>query len=381
MTPIKVLHVFSGDLWAGAEVMIFTLLHTLRQYGDLRLVALALNEGELVERLRAVDIETHVISERAPFPVVVGRACHLARRIRADVIHSHRYKENLLAWMVAKVAGMPALISTLHGLPEATAGATSGSVRALGRGADVHLLRRGFDVTVAVSHEMKRVLIDRHGFPDTRVVVIHNGVQVPDGTVTTRRCADRETHVGTVARLVPVKALDLFIETAALVARETAGVRFSILGDGPLHEPLLALARARGIESRLRILPPVPDAAPYYRSLDLYVNTSSHEGLPLSVVEAMTHGTPVVAARVGGIPEIIDDGDHGFLVEGRNPADFARRILELSADPAGRLAMGERAVARARERFSAPMMAARYRALYQQHVPSAISQEGLTKCG
>ena len=388
VSPVTVLHVFSGDLWAGAEVMIFNLLQELRACDDLRVVALALNDGTLVRRLRSVGVETHVIPEEGrPFAAIVGKSLQLARQIRADVIHSHRYKENLLAWVLARCTAARGLISTLHGLPDATSGARRAGAPALVRRANLQLLKRGFDVAVAVSQELRGILVESHSFPEERVRVIHNGVSVPVGEPPRRERSGREMHVGTVGRLVPVKAFDLFVEAASLVAREGPGVQFSILGDGPLRERLLALATTRGMETRLRVLPPVVDPAPYYRSLDVYVSTSLHEGLPLSVVEAMAHGKPVVAARVGGIPEVVTHGEHGFLVEGRDPAEFARWILELARDEVRRQDMGERAVMRARSCFSASRMGEQYRALYRQCLGQAAGalsmarEEGRLGCG
>ena len=387
VTPVTVLHVFSGDLWAGAEVMIFNLLQELRACDDLRVVALALNDGTLVRLLRSVGVETHVIPEEGrPFAAIVGKSLRLARQVRADVIHSHRYKENLLAWVLARCTAARGLISTLHGLPEATSGAGRAGLRALIRRADLQLLKRGFDVAVAVSQELRGILVESHGFPEKRVRVIHNGVSVPVGEPPRRERSGREIHVGTVGRLVPVKAFDLFIEAASLVAREGPG-QFSILGDGPLRERLLGLVKTRGMETRIRVLPPMVDPAPYYRSLDVFVSTSLHEGLPVSILEAMAHGKPVVAARVGGIPEVVAHGEHGLLVEGRDPAEFARRILELARDEVRRQDMGERAALRARSCFSASRMGERYRALYRQCLgqaagaPSMACEGGRLGCG
>ena len=98
----------------------------------------------------------------------------------------------------------------------------------------------------------------------------------------------------------------------------------------------------------------------------MYINTSIHEGLPLSIVEAMARGKPIVSAAVGGIPEVVTDGEHGFLVEGREASRFADRCLTLLADDSLRTAMGERAAASAHSRLSAAAMAAAYRGLYER---------------
>ena len=116
---------------------------------------------------------------------------------------------------------------------------------------------------------------------------------------------------------------------------------------------------------------PRPDPFPYYQSLDLYLNTSRHEGIPLSVIEAMACGTPVVSSAVGGIPEIVTHGEHGFLVEGRDAGPFAARCISLMGDDPLRRIMGERASAWARSHFSAPAMARAYRSLYEKGAVAA----------
>jgi glycosyltransferase involved in cell wall biosynthesis len=116
----------------------------------------------------------------------------------------------------------------------------------------------------------------------------------------------------------------------------------------------------------VEFLAPRPDPFDYYRSLDLYLNTSVHEGLPLSVIEAMACGKPVVSAAVGGIPEIVADGEDGFLVEGRDPERFAEQCRALIRDAPLRRSMGEHAAASVHSSLSAEAMAQAYRRLYEE---------------
>lgn len=388
MSQPTVLHIFSGDLWAGAEVMVTNLLVELKASRDVRVVALALNDGPSVQMLRCNHVETHVVPEAAAsFTTIALRALRVVHAVQPDVIHSHRYKENLLAWGLGRVAGTSRLISTLHGLPEPRPGSANPGTAALRRRMDFQLLKRAFDSTVVVAHDLKNTLVREHGFRQDRVHVIHNGVTLPSGPYPPPHRNDGHAiHVGTVARLAPVKGLDLFVETAGLVARHVPGAQFSILGEGPLRERLLALASAHGVQHRLRILPPTLDPTAYYRSLDLYMNTSLHEGLPLSVVEAMGHRRPVVAAKVGGIPEIITHARDGFLVDGRHPDAFARWILTLARDQALREHIAEQGLLRVRSCFTASQMAQRYGILYREglrqatRTPPGLRQEGGSRC-
>ena len=117
--PKIVLHVFSGDLWAGAEVMIYNLLSQLKNYPEVNAIALSLNEGILTGKLRNNGIETHVISEsNYSLPQICLKALKLFKKRKIDVIHSHRYKENLLALILGKKLRANKLIATMHGLFE-----------------------------------------------------------------------------------------------------------------------------------------------------------------------------------------------------------------------------------------------------------------------
>src|SRR5438132_4386120 len=366
--PLTVVHIFSGDLWAGAEVVIFNLLSHLHEQPGLRVLALSLNEGTLAEKLRAAGIPTYVIPEaRYSFAGIVCRAAQLLKRTRIAAIHSHRYKENVLAWLLAKWIGASELLTTIHGLPEPATHSESEARLARWRNQlDYFVVTHGFSGAIAVSEEMKRALVQQHGFRADQVVVIRNGGVVPPPRITPAVPRGERFHIGTVARMVPVKGLDLFLDVAAAVRREAPFVHFSLLGDGPLREELARRVASLNIHDCVEFVAPRPDPTPYYRTLDLYLNTSKHEGIPLSVIEAMACGTPIVSSAVGGIPEIVTHGEHGFLVEAREAGRFAQWCVTLMRDDHLRRMMGERASARARSHFSASAMAHAYRDLYDE---------------
>ncbi len=163
-----------------------------------------------------------------------------------------------------------------------------------------------------------------------------------------------------------MRSAALRLEVAAALCRETRAVRFSILGDGPLREELTRRAADLNISDSVEFLAPRADPFGYYGSLDLFLNTSLHEGLPLSVVEAMGCGKPVVSAAVGGIPEIVVNGEDGFLINGRDPRGFVERCRTLMRDSQLWKAMSEHAAASARTRLSADAMALAYRRLYEE---------------
>lgn len=341
--------------------MIFNLLSRLQHAPRVRLTALSLNEGVLTEKLREAGIETWVIPESThSMPSILVKAFRLFRHRSFDIVHSHRYKEHVLAVLLARSLGVRGLVATLHGLSEMPT-ALLPPRPAL----DCAILKRYFTRVVAVSREVARTLTDTYRFDPARVDVIANGVPVLGGAEEPMLPRPGGFHIGTVGRLVPVKDFNLFLEMAAAILRQTDDdVRFSILGDGPLRSALSRTVRDLNLQNSVDLLAPRADPESYYRSLDVYVNTSRDEGLPLSVLEAMACGIPVVAPLVGGIPEIIADGVEGFLVRSRRPTEFAGSCVTLIKDRDLRITMGRNASMRARLHYSDRRMAECYEELY-----------------
>ena len=145
-------------------------------------------------------------------------------------------------------------------------------------------------------------------------------------------------------------------------------VTFALVGEGPEKAKLEELVRAKGLEGLVRFLPQAADPSVYYQSFDVYVNTSLHEGLPLTILEAMAWGKPVVAPAVGGIPEVVAHQETGFLVEGRDPDVYSAWCETLVRDASLRARIGGQARNVVAERFNVREMARSYAAVYARHV-------------
>lgn len=376
---LRILHIFSGDLWAGAEKMIWTLLRQLSKQPFVDVCALSLNEGELTAALRASGIETLVVSEsdRTFFDLVkeTGRIFH---KRGIDIIHAHRNKENLLAWCVRKRLGAQFLVSTLHGLSEVRKG---WSVDRWRRGVvervDETLLRQAFDSVVAVSEDIQRILLQAKGYLQPQVPVIHNGIDLPMWTPIRER-PSTPFCIGSVGRCVPVKDFPLFIAIGKALIKAGEEVRLVVLGEGPQKAELKAMVKREGLDAVVSFAEPCADPTSFYRSLDLYLNTSKHEGIPLSVLEAMAHGIPVVAPAVGGIPEILRDREDGFLVARRTAPAFAEACQRVMHDHETYASMGMRARKRVESEFSSEKMAASYLALYRKLCDSHTAELTVT---
>lgn len=358
---MAVLHIVSGDLWGGGEKMAVSLLSTLRSEG-VPALALTFNEGLTAQRLRQAGIETLTVCERLPFPLMVAEAWRLLRGCRVRLIHSHGFKENILAAALAPLLGCPRLVSTMHGLTEPTQAGSSLKHR-LAAGLNLGLLRNRFHATVAVSEFVRRALVGRLRLAPSRVRLIYNGIPVPS---LNGREGPSTLTIGSAGRLYPVKDFPLLIDVAALVCQARPGVRFEVLGEGPQRREIEALIKAGGLEGAVSLPGFQADPSPFYERLAVYLNTSQHEGMPLAVLEAMAAGVPVVAPRVGGFPEVIDDGRQGFLSQGRSADELAEICIALVDDPALRQGLGEAARQRVIERFSLEAMGRGYLELYRE---------------
>jgi glycosyltransferase involved in cell wall biosynthesis len=363
---IRVCHLISGDLWAGAEAMDYHLLKHLKRYEDLELSALLLNEGRLSGEIRSLGIPVEVVEEsgRSFYRLVKDAGERLARRA-PDIVHSHRYKENILAYLSTRTGKGIRLISTQHGMPEYAGPDRNGKYRLLQK-LNFLLQSNTFRRMVVVSRDMERTFVNAYGFPEKKIAVIRNGTEIPQSPPPKKDPG--AFRIGSMGRLFPVKDFALMVEIAGEVRKETGAIRFELAGDGPEMGRIRELVERNRLGTTFLLLGFLDDPPEFYRGLDLYLNTSRHEGIPMSVLDAMSNGIPVVAPDAGGFREMVSDGIEGYLVEGRDPKAFAGRCLRLYRDPSLREAMGSAARAKARNEFSNERMAREYHQLYVEVV-------------
>ena len=337
---MRVCHLISGDLWAGAEVQTYALLCSLRETVDIS--AIVLNEGKLAERLRSAGIDTHVIPETDNgFFELKRMIADKLRDIRPDILHTHRYKENILGALLKHLAGH--LVQTVHGLHEGFSGLRKCKMSVY-MSLNKFYTRRRFSAIIAVSEEIKKHLAGLYG--EQRVVAIHNAISINDQQPTEsplevkKKLGIRPDQIviGAVGRLVPVKAFDIFLKAARSISEKFPDAVFVIAGDGPLMSSLTALSRELGIDNKVVLTGFRNDILNLMNSFDIFIISSHHEGIPISALEAMAMKKAIVSTSVGGMPEILEDSHSGLLVEPNNAdaiADGCVRILndqQLRAD-------------------------------------------------
>ena len=355
-----VLHIASGDLWAGAEVQLATLAITTHRLQRSRVSVILLNHGRLEQELLAGGIDVTVLDESSLSALAILRGMiDVLRDKDIDIVHTHRMKENILGSLACLVAGGLPSLRTVHGASEHSAPwyRPRGMLMKLDRFIGGHLQRAVIAVTLELADKLDG------DFPSSKLRVIHNGIdtRIADNIETTD---DERIHVGIVGRLTPVKRVDLFLQTAAILSRDER-YRFHVYGDGPLLPELKALNRSLGLGDRVTFHGHSDDIHRAIARLDVLMMPSDHEGLPMTLLEAMCLGTAVVAHQVDGLPQVLDHGRCGSLVAGQIPDAYAEAVRQVVKDDAMRASMIESARERVASEYSAEANAEAIHLLYQ----------------
>jgi len=277
----------------------------------------------------------------------------------AGVLHVHDYKSAFYAWLAVRRRPGVKLVATLHGWVE-----SSRALR-LYTTLELALLRR-FDALAVVSRpQVERLL--RAGVPRDRIHQVDNGIAMPapappNPTLRHMLGLDGTGPVlAAVARLSPEKNLAQLVPAFAAASSANPRARLLVVGDGPERDALQALADASGAGGRIVFTGRRDDVADIYRTVDALVLPSLSEGMPLVVLEAMSHGLPVIASAVGEVPRLLAGTAHGVLLPPGDAGQLEAALQQAIAAPPGHDA---RAVETVRSDYSTAAMAARYLDLY-----------------
>jgi glycosyltransferase involved in cell wall biosynthesis len=290
----------------------------------------------------------------------------LLRRERVDILHAHKFGSNVWGTVIGRLARVPIVIAHEQTWGPAEFSAVGQSFRAV---MDREVIGRGVDLFFAVSRADQRRMIQLEGVDGRRICVLPNAVPPVRPTRHDVRAELRIPQgaavVGTVCQLRPQKALDLLVSAAGHLRPEFPDLRVLIAGDGAERGQLEQQIQADGLEETVLLLGTRTDVPDVIAAFDVAVCCSNYEGTPLSVMEYMGTGKPVVATRVGGVPELIEHGVHGLLCEVGDVAGLAGAVAELLRDPERRARMGERGRARQGQEFDLDTAVRRVEELYE----------------
>jgi glycosyltransferase involved in cell wall biosynthesis len=346
--PIRVAHVAAQLDTGGMERLLVEFArHADRERFHLHFVSLGERgnvAGELEDSGWAVSAMGHPPGLR---PSLVLHLTNLFRRHRFDLIHAHNVRPLMYAGPAARLAGVPVVIQTRHGQRSGAPFATKFA-----------------DAVVGVSEANSQLSI-RAGVAAGKVSTIRNGVDVTRFDYTGPNPRGPAVAVG---RLSPEKDPENLIRAAAIACAAEPEFRVDLAGEGPCRAALTDMIRSLELQSRVRLLGEVRDVAGLLARASQYVLPSRTEGISLGLLEAMARGLPVVATRVGGTPEVVEDGVSGFLVPAANPQALAAAMLSVYRAPGTALVMGRTGHERVCRAFDVRRTVAAYEALYLRHL-------------
>ncbi|MGQ0721230.1 MAG: glycosyltransferase [Candidatus Eiseniibacteriota bacterium] len=363
--PLRVMQIALRLDPGGAERLIVDLARKLPP-GYESLVCCLDSPGEWGAMLAAEGMPVFALQRESGFrPSVAWRIASLVRRHRVGVLHAHQYTPYVYGSLATMLAPGVRLVFTEHGR---LSDAGPSSKRRLVN----PWLARIPGARFAVCRELREFLI-AEGFPARSLGVIYNGIDLggrpePAGRAPARARLSLPPDrfvIGTVARLDPVKDHAALLEACATIRAAVPSAHLVLVGDGPERAALERRAGELGVLEAVTFAGSRADARLLLPGFDLYVNSSRYEGVSLTIIEAMAAGLPVVATRVGGTPEVIDDGRTGVLVPPGDPSALAAAAVDLARDPSRRRLLAAAARDEAERRFALERMLEEYAAVYR----------------
>lgn len=364
---INVLEVIGNAIVGGMETYVSRLLEHLPAE-RFSVMALCPFESHFTDRLRELDAEVLV----APMPEdplwsSIQMGCTLVRTQAIDVLHAHLSNAHLLAGIIGRITGTPVL-ATIHGRQLNTI--------------DVEIHRTtGTHLSVVCKHAYFHAM--GLGVHPSQLHCIANGVD-------TQRFAPRSGRnpglreqwgvpkpaplVGFVGRLSPEKGPEVFLRVARVMQHVAPDVHFVMVGDGPMRPELLRFIEQFGMNDRVHLVGLHDDMPAVYAELDVLMSTSHTEAMPFALMEAMACGVPVIGTRVGGVPDLIQHGQTGWLISPGADQEAAQRLNHLLSSAAERKRMGRLGRMRCIQGFSGEASCTAMASLFSSLVPTREAQ-------
>lgn len=362
---MRVMHVIEAMHQGGAESLVVE--HVRLAAPDVASTVVALNRGgPALEAAAAAGAETFVLGKGGARLTGLFRLSRLMKARRVDVVNGHNPSGAMYGTLAARLAGVPVSIRTEH------------SIHYPGRGSRFYgpveaVLTRLVDRVVCVCEASRETHAPRFGGLSSRFVTVLNGIAETSAPPQPREqvraalgIAPGQAVALTVGSLTPQKSQDVLLRAMAAARTRVPDAVLLIAGEGRLRESLLALHSELGLGDSVRFLGARNDVPDLMEACDVFVLSSSREGLSVTLLEAMRAGRATLATRVGGNTEAVADGVTGRIVPVGSVEGMADALAELLGDPARRAAFGEAGKARWRERFTARHMVGATEALYRE---------------
>lgn len=354
---MKVIQVIPAFRLAGAEVMCENLCVALKNAGvDVIAVSLYSKNTAITDRLDKKGVRIEYLDKKPGFDAsVIIKLVHLFKKEKPDVVHTHIYASKY-ALPAAAIAGVKKKIHTVHSMAQKEQGS-------LGKKVNTFLYRHCGVVPVALSSEVKKSIGEVYGLQESIIPVVYNGIDLSKCIRKNDYEANGVFTIVHVGRFMKVKNHKTLIRAFARFAEKKESIRLQLLGEGELLDEMKDYAEKLKVADKVEFLGLQSNVYPYLNKADVFCLPSEYEGVPMTLIEAMGTGLPIVASNVGGIPDMLVNGENALLVE-PNYVAVEKAIEKLYNDVEFRIRLGNAAALRSEE-FSAKVMASSYIKIYR----------------
>jgi glycosyltransferase involved in cell wall biosynthesis len=359
---MNILHMIDSEGMFGAEYVIYYLLPVLRNLGvNVYFACMCPIDSpgaDLGRRLEHKGVPVFYLNERKKLSTKGFHSIYRALRTsQADILHVHGYKATILGGFISRLIGVP-MVTTYHAEAETYHGFKYRTYGAI----ETCFLKRASRV-IAVSKLIKNGLISR-GIPADQVSVIANGIDdLSRGFNVNAR--NNSPHVLCIGRLIQLKRFDLVIKAISILKDEFPDLHLTIAGSGPLEDKLKWLADDLGISDRVSLPGYVIDPRELLSQADVFVLASETEGSPIVLLEAMIFSLPIIASKVGAIPDMLNGLNGTTLIKPGDQNQLLDALRCLLAAPVYRQSLGSAARHRYEKEFTSEIMASRYMSQYK----------------
>lgn len=354
---MKIVQVIPKFLLAGAERMCENLSIALKKEGhSVIAVSLYTEETPITDRLSQAGVRVVYLDKKRGLDLsMYGKLIRLFREEKPDVVHTHiiASKYGLPA---AVIAGVPKIIHTVHNVAQKEQPKDGIIMNSL-------MFRRNGVVPVALSPAVQATIQEVYGLAKEEIPVIYNGIDLSRCIPKSAYSACELFKILHIGRFMDVKNHELLLHSFAELARKHSNVILQLIGEGPLLEQMKELSYELKIADQVEFLGPQPDVYTYLNRADVLVLPSKYEGVPMTLIEAMGTGLPIIASAVGGVPDMMTDDENALLIQ--PVQEYLTDALEkLYLNEVLRERLGNGARHRA-EFFSSEKMAENYQNVYR----------------
>jgi len=289
---------------------------------------------------------------RRTMPVGILKLARHLKKNKIDVLHCHMYDPNKIGSMVGKLVGVPVIITTEHG--------KNPWKKWHHHFIEKNIITRLVDKRIAVSEDIKGIRIKQDGVLPQQIICIPNGVAVPDYIKDT---AQTPKVIGSMGRLVEAKDFPSLFKAVKIVKERGFDIELKIAGKGHLEEELKTCIHDLGMVQKIKLVG-FQKQDVFLKQIDIFAMSSIREGMPVALLEAMSYGLPLVATKVGGILEVVQDEKDGLLSDPQKPMAMAENIIRIIRDKNLRNQLGNNAKNKIVKKYNIKEIAKRYGKLY-----------------